>query len=199
MHTALTGWFGERADEYLGLSSLFRGDSRDAAAANLLLTGGFQAPALASKVAHSREASVRAPYGGRGVKWMAFMVLFLQRGVGTEMWLRLAGRSGRPRVSRRWSASYAGAGYPKTLVSSHVRCLFSSASAGLAVAHGHAADWCARCRGARAASPAATDVDRGGQSEALILLVVDLGFCGTEEACVRGSLAGTDAGGMRSG
>ena len=39
-----------------------------------------------------------------------------------------------------------------------------------------------------------------GQSEALILLVVvDLGFCGTEEACVRGSPAGTDAGGMRSG
>ncbi len=64
------------------LSSLFGGDSRDAAAANLLLTGGFQAPAVASKVAHSCEASVRAPYGGRGVKWMAFMVLFLQRGVG---------------------------------------------------------------------------------------------------------------------
>jgi hypothetical protein len=35
------------------------------------------------------------------------------------MWWRLAGRSERFRVSRRWSASYAGAGYPKTSVSSH--------------------------------------------------------------------------------
>jgi hypothetical protein len=46
------------------LSSLFGGDSRDAAAANLLLTGGFQAPALASKVAHSCETSVRAHSAG---------------------------------------------------------------------------------------------------------------------------------------
>jgi hypothetical protein len=43
-------------------------------------------------------------------------------------------------------------------------------------------------------------VDRSCQSEALILLaLVDLCFCGTEEACVRGSPAGMDAGGMRSG
>src|SRR5581483_2297214 len=35
------------------------------------------------------------------------------------MWLRLAGRPARPRGSRRWSASYAGTGYPKTLISSH--------------------------------------------------------------------------------
>ena len=86
--------------------------------------------------------SVRVPYGGPCVKraaWIGDM-----KGGGGGVWLRLAGRSGCPRVSRRWSASYAGAGYPKTLVSSHVRCLFSSAAAGWAVAHGHAADWCAR-------------------------------------------------------
>src|SRR5450755_372749 len=46
------------------LSSLFGGDSRDATPANLLLTGRFQAPALASKVAHSCEASVRAHSAG---------------------------------------------------------------------------------------------------------------------------------------
>jgi hypothetical protein len=52
------------SEEKMRLSSLFGGDSRDAAAANLLLTGGFQAPALASKVAHSCEASVRAHSAG---------------------------------------------------------------------------------------------------------------------------------------
>ena len=31
------------------------------------------------------------------------------------MWLRLAGRSERSAGSRRWSCSYSGAGYPKTL------------------------------------------------------------------------------------
>src|SRR5450755_2109934 len=51
------------------LSSLFGGDSRDAAAANLLLTGRFQATALASKVAHSCEASVRAH--SAGLPWPA--------------------------------------------------------------------------------------------------------------------------------
>jgi hypothetical protein len=124
----------------------------------------------------------------------------LAEGWGTEMWLRLAGRSGRPRMSRRWSASYAGAGYPKTLVSSHVRCLFSSAAARVG-----GCSWARR--GLVCAMPgssgrlASRDGCRSGvQSEALILLVVvDLGFCGTEEACVRGSPAGMDAGGMRSG
>jgi hypothetical protein len=46
------------------LFSPFGGDSRDATPANLLLTSRFQATALPSKVAHSCEASVRAPYGG---------------------------------------------------------------------------------------------------------------------------------------
>src|ERR1039458_10171722 len=32
------------------------------------------------------------------------------------MWLRLAGRSERPRVRDGWSCSYSGAGYPKTFV-----------------------------------------------------------------------------------
>jgi hypothetical protein len=51
------------------LSSLFGGDSRDATPANLLLTGRFQATALASKVAHSCEASVRAH--SAGLPWPA--------------------------------------------------------------------------------------------------------------------------------
>jgi len=40
-------------------------------------------------------------------------------GVVGGLWWRLARRPGRCRVSRLWSASYAGAGYPKTFCSSH--------------------------------------------------------------------------------
>ena len=40
------------------------------------------------------------------------------RAVG-DLWLRLAGAARASAGSRRWSASYAGAGYPKTLISSH--------------------------------------------------------------------------------
>ncbi len=79
-----------------------------------------------------------------------------------------------------------------------VRCLKSSAAAG-AGAHRRPADGCARCREARAASPAATGCrSLGCQREVLILLAL-LCFCGTGVACVRGSPAGVDAGGTRSG
>jgi hypothetical protein len=50
------------------------------------------------------------------------------------VWLRLAGRSGRPRVSRRVVRLICGGWVPQDLVSSHVRCLQTSAAAG-AVAH----------------------------------------------------------------
>lgn len=75
------------------------------------------------------------------------------------MWLRLVGRSGRPGVRDVRSASYAGAGYPKTLFSSHVRYLSlrSSAVARGAIAQGSGAELVVREAGrARAASPAAT-------------------------------------------
>jgi hypothetical protein len=52
-----------------GLSSPLGGDSRDATPANLLLTGRFQATVPASKVAHFREASVRAH--SAGLPWPA--------------------------------------------------------------------------------------------------------------------------------
>ena len=91
------------------------------------------------------------------------------------MWLRLAGRSGRPRISRRWSASYSGAGYPKTLFSSHVRCLKSSAAPVGGGAHGEIADLVCASREARAASPAATGC--GWRSGHGVLVLVRDGVC----------------------
>jgi hypothetical protein len=66
---AFTGVTSDAGRRENGLSSLFGGDSRDATPANLLLTGRFQATALASKVAHSCEASVRAH--SAGLPWPA--------------------------------------------------------------------------------------------------------------------------------
>ena len=146
------------------------------------------------------DVSVRAPYGGRVVKWVAFMVLFLQRGGGTADVVAVGG-------AVRASAGVAtvvslifGGWVPQDLgfVARPLSILERGRRGGLLM--GTPRTGVRDAGEARAASPAATDVDRGGQSEALILLVVvDLGFCGTEEACVRGSPAGTDAGGMGSG
>jgi hypothetical protein len=95
------------------------------------------------------------------------------------------------------SASYSGAGCPKTLFSSHVRCLKSSAADCEA-----GCSW--GCRGlvvrdrreARAASSAATVVvDALGQAMACSCSCL----CGTERACARSSPAGMDAGGTGSG
>ena len=67
------------------------------------------------------------PIWRSGCQGGSVQVPFLQEGLngGEEMWLRLAGRSGRPRVSRR-SVSLIFGDLPKTLFSSHVRCLKSS-------------------------------------------------------------------------
>ena len=76
--------------------------------------------------------------------------------------MRLAGRSGRPRVLDVWSGSYAGAGYPKTLVSSHVRCLVVERGRRWRLLIARSAErLCAECREARAASPAATGCGGG--------------------------------------
>jgi len=96
--------------------------------------------------------------------------------------------------SRRWSASYAGAGYPKTLFSSHVRCLKSSAARRARVLMGVPRTGCARCREARAASSAATGC------RLLFQVMARSCLCGTERVCARGRPPGMDdAGGTGPG
>jgi hypothetical protein len=64
-------------------------------------------------------------------------------------------------VSRRWSGSYAGAGYPKTLVSSHVRCLEVERGRRGRLLIARARNCCARVPGARTAPPPTTGCGEG--------------------------------------
>jgi hypothetical protein len=63
------------------------------------------------------------------------------------VWLRLAGRSGRPRVRDGSVMLIFGGWVPQGLGSSHVRCLKSSAAARGRVLRRLIADWCARAGG----------------------------------------------------
>lgn len=123
---------------------------------------------LVSKLARDREpvrAVIESMTGARFVHHMEG-VLSSGRVDGAVwrwcwgwVWWRLVGRSGRCRVSRLWSASYAGAGYPKTFCSSHGPLSNVELSQPwVGCSHAHRGRCCARGREARAASPAATVV-----------------------------------------
>jgi hypothetical protein len=75
------------------------------------------------------------------------------------VWLRLAGRSERPRVRDGGHAHIRG--LSQDLCSSHVRCLKSSAAAGGRVLRRRIAELLCASRDARAASPAATGCGEG--------------------------------------
>ena len=75
---------------------------------------------------------------------------------GWLMWLRLVGRSGRPRGSRRLVMLIFGGWVPQELGSSHVRRLKSSAAAAWRLLRRQIAELLCASRDARAASPAAT-------------------------------------------
>jgi hypothetical protein len=110
------------------------------------------------------------------------------------MWLRLAGRSGRPRSSRRSVSLICGGWLPQDLV--FVARPLSK------IEHRRLTPGCSwgcrglgvrECRDARAASSAATGCRGGSQA------IAGSCFGGMERACVRGSPAGMDAGGTGSG
>ena len=93
---------------------------------------------------HDRAPSPMShpPYGGAVVKWVAFMVAFLQGRLGAGCVVAAGGAvrasagvatCGQPHMRGLW--------LPQDLVSSHVRCLRSSAAGGGPAAHWFAADW----------------------------------------------------------
>jgi hypothetical protein len=104
-------------------------------------------PAVKGGPAGPSEASREAApsYGGCDVK-RAWLIVSRERLGLSAVWLRLAGRSGRPRVSRRSVNLICGGWVPQDLVSSHVRCLDSSA-APRGAAQRARADWGARVPG----------------------------------------------------
>jgi hypothetical protein len=78
------------------------------------------------------------------------------------LWLRLAGRSGRPRVRDGWSCSYSGAGYPKTFVRRTSAVYCRARRPGGRCSGDESRSCCARAGEARAASPAATGMSNRG-------------------------------------
>jgi hypothetical protein len=114
------------------------------------------------------------------------------------LWLRLAGRSGRPRVRDGGHAHIRGLGTPRPWFVARPPSKVER-GARLGVAQATFRGVVVREAGdARAASLAATGCEF--QRELVSLLrVVGVCLCGSEAVCVRGSPAGMDAGGTGSG
>jgi hypothetical protein len=187
------------------LCSFGRRALRRSASADLHLLSSRSGPAVKSGPTGPSEASREAAlsYGGGVVKGVALIAPPVVAGLWwAGMWLRLAGRSGRPRGSRRSVNLICGGWVPQDLVSSHVRCLDSSAAPRGGLLKGRARTGVRECREARAASPAATGCRVGEvQAAAALPPAASLGSCfgGTEGDCARVSPAGTDASGTESG
>jgi hypothetical protein len=95
---------------WFAINGVFTGRTRSSVSLALLVVPGLIAFLLAIGLIWVKGCQVsRGERPGEG-GWAGYVVA-----AGGAV--RVSG------MSRRWSGSYAGAGYPKTLVSSHVRCL----------------------------------------------------------------------------